>query len=111
MACSISLTADMAGEGTEWRSPIRHPLTRSATAALIDEPPISTPIACRGIPRYLEAIVVHREESGPGHVELLCPSSRGAYDTDTTAPTWLLHALSGRQEKCPEMSRKQVKGS
>ena len=51
MACSISLTADMAGEGTEWRSPTRHPWLRSTTAALIDEPSISIPIACRCIPR------------------------------------------------------------
>jgi hypothetical protein len=51
MACIISLTADMAGEGTEWRSPTRQPFCKSTTAALIDEPPISIPIACRCIPR------------------------------------------------------------
>ena len=86
MACSISLTADMAGEGTERRSPTRHPRVRSTTAALIEEPPISMPIACRCIPRLLEAVVVQREDATPSNLGNLCPCARGAYDTGLSAP-------------------------
>src|SRR5688572_19684920 len=99
MACSISLTADMAGEGTECRSPTRHPLFKSTTAALMEDPPISIPIACRCIPRPLAAMLVQREAIAEVIFGVRAPACEGAYDTGTRMQTYFLHALSVRQQQ------------
>src|SRR5688572_32832281 len=89
----------MAGEGTDSHSQPRHPLFKSTTAALMEDPPISIPIACRCIPRPLAAMLVQREAIAEDIFGVRAPACEGAYDTGTRMQTCFLHALTVSQQE------------
>src|SRR5262245_42514285 len=99
MACSISLTADMAGDGNECRSPMRHPLFKSTIAALMEEPPISIPIACRCIPHELATMLVQRAAEYAPVSSVRAPAREGAYDTQTRCPDMVIACNVGQPIK------------